>query len=1014
MQECNGDGMDLNSVKKFFGQCATLPSCVGSPHDRAETSTGNRDRLDKIALIQNRLSALRQGIRTKSFEQDLHQDLHRNWLYQRSVQQDGTSSSGYSDQRRDELDGIPGAEDIAGQYGTTLALSHYPSRSQLTQLSINNQVDSGYLRQRASEEYKILCEAIYDQHGNSNEPDVFVNSRHAAKKILDHLSHNGVLQGDPDQLLASNLRELQPGLLALTGLDENAREKAEALIVLYGARPSAYAIQEGANGPSRAVIDNPQVDNLQLLENLKGTAGNGVIDRLRAIPHDHGSAMMAYAAASMVDNLVDVLGRADVAERVRHNPILANGLSALQSIAYSMPNLSGDSYKFSHCYEALIEEIQVCLSAARPYSQDDFRAAALPLLAPGNLPETVPIPEVKLVSSGMGALTLGLDVAKEMTGSSAVEFAVAKSKGKTPVYFELEKLINDGVIHSAPKAATVYATLNPNIPSGHSTREPEWGVDAVIQAVEARLKKAGKNSPPMVLVLDATVEKRGDMDRLVHHFGKDIDQNRLRIVVCKSYQKYANLCSAKVMAGGIGIISADDQPSRSAKAYLNDLEKDLGWMEHNDAQLMTHFLKSREHEFNLLDRSIDNAHFVAKNFFHGKEGHARFDRISKALPFVLLADKESHKLAFRNGQEETVLPLKRGAHLGQVRVLERAGFAFTKTSLTSDIPDAGGKATRISFGQESQAELTENFYIASRLTKESSTAWGVREAYTHIQSLVHQALKGTPSSRTAQNLSQKLTQIALKERPKIDDIDRLAAEPTELRQQLQRNGAGGLTLNKIVSVVNHLGDFVLDMTEPHSWKSGHDRYLMDEILHGLVQSGMPGVSSSGRTSVLELQAFMCKADMTSNDEHQQQQGFQRLIDTFVRIPHSDSMPKCLRGIPDDVFGAATSIEQERAIRTLFLPLDIRTRMNTIERLIQFLDVNKAEACLNALEASLDRGNPVAAETFHPAQRIGTGDTLARIQAEESASLRSTLLKQRINLEQSRAMMVSDESSDEDI
>lgn len=976
------------------------------------------DRLDASSLPRSQddlaLTARKRGLdkRLTGLQQALQREAHRHWRYERTVNQDWTQSHSYADRRREELAAIPGGSGIAAQYGLTFARNLIPADSFIHELRLGHEIESNYLRDMPSHDFLDKCKALYRRRQPySGHSVVFVNSRHGAEMILHHLRDRlpGVNQ---QRYLQQHLLNMRPGVYALE-LEILLAEKAEPLIHTYGARPSVYSVMAASGTPHHAVPADPAVDNRTLLAAFHPEPGASIAARLHAMPDSEGMAGLGHTAGTLVDRLLALLDEQTL-ERHRHNPLLANGLRALHGIADSLPSLSHDNVAFCNGYQALMEELNVCLSAVRPYELKDFRQAAAPLAAAHRLPASVPTPEVHLLSSGMGALSLGFELAELMTGSANVEEASSRRHGKTPVYYEVNNLRRQRQSDTKP-ADALYAALGHSLPD--KPGQPGWNVDAVIDAVDRRLSRnkpkqglqgafkamkqhlghGRKSDKPLVLILDATLERRGDMDRLVGHFAKDIAANKLRIIACKSYQKYPNLCSGKVMAGGIALIAADDEAARQGREHLARVERDLNWIDNREMQLMTHMLNGRPHEFELLERATDNGNFVAQQFFHGRQGHTMLDLESRQLPFAAIrVSAEAGQFALHLADGERILRPDYQGHLSTHLLRPRDSFGFATTTLAI-IPDGEGRSyLRFAFGQESRAELTERFYMPSRMLR-ADAKWSCAQASTHIQQLLDEGLRdaGIPAHPPL-SMAQKLSAIGYAELQPLDDSTRLRAdEPAALHRQ-PRPGSR-MTLNRIASVMTHLGSLITGLTEPAKWQRGPDRDLLDGMLGPLIQSGMPGVSRTGRAAILELQAFLCQGDMQSADVGLQVRGLQTLAERCQRMPGALRSGDYLLSIPDKTFAAAPRAVQEQAIDALFTTQDSQTRLQLIESMLDDFQLSKACACLDRFEQLLDRRAPLVAESLHSARQGLQSDRPEAMNTRQYADLREQLLKQRLAL-----------------
>lgn len=1006
-------GMSINEIRP-----ALLP--LPAQADTASTSRAKAPAAHPIQRSKDDLDAYARkhtlGNRITGLQQALQREAHRHWRYDRTVNQDGAQSLSYANRRREELAAIPGGASSAAQYGLTFARNVIPMDSFIRELELQHDVESDYLRDMPSPDYLAKCQDLYRQkQPNANMNAAFVNSRHSAEMILHHLREQ--MPGtDSHSYLQEHFSELRPGVYALQ-LDPALKEKAESLIHTYGARPSVYNVM--SDGTALTPSTDRATDNRHWLALFRPADGESVASRLHRIPDSAGVAGLGHTAATLLDQLLGLLEDEGIQQAHRRNPLLANGLRALHGIADTLPSLSHDNMAFCNGYQAMMEELSVCLSAVKPYTLKDFRQAAAPLTAAQHLPLSVPKPEVHLVSSGMGALSLGFELAELMTGSANVEDAATRQHGKTPVYYEVDNLKKQRQAGSK-HADTLYAALGHSLPE--TPGQPGWSVDSVIAAVDKRLGKnkskhslhgafkslkqhlgqAQKSSKPLVLVLDATLERRGDMDRLVGHFSKDIAAGKLRIVACKSYQKYPNLCSGKVMAGGITLISADDEMAAKGREHLKAVEKDLGWINNSEMQLMTHMLKGREHEFELLERSVDNGNFVAQQFFTGQQGHLALAQHSPHLPFATIeTPRERSQFSLHLAEGVQTLRPDYRTHLNTHLLRWRDSFGFPSTTLAL-IPGSDNKQyLRFAFGQESKAELTERFYMPSRLLREDSK-WSCAQAFHHIQELVNKGLRdaGIPS-HSPLSMAQKLNAIAHAELLPIDDQHRLQSDEIDALRRQPRPDSN-MTLNRIASVVMHLSSLITSTTDPQMWQKGPDRDLLDVLLGQLIQSGMPGVSRTGRASILELQAFLCRGDMQSNDVTQQLHGLSTLTSSCQRMPGALRGGEYLSAIPNETFEAAPKAVQEQVIAALFSPLDSQTRLALIQSMVDDFELSKATACLDHFDQQLSRASPLEAESLHSARQGRLTDRPEQISTHQRTDLSEQLLKQRLAIAEQRS------------
>ncbi|PPC77649.1 hypothetical protein C4K68_09220 [Pokkaliibacter plantistimulans] len=968
-------------------QPSTLLRSQSLPASRAETAAQQARLTDRLVSLQR---SSHSGV-----QQELQHLLAQSWLYQRTQQQ-SSHGSDFAALRRQQLAGIRGGEQIASQYGLHFAQEGVSPRAadlrQGSKIALRHPLDTDYVRVKPSTAQLDRCLALYHARGGQDDDNIiFVNSRHAAKQIVKQLCRDGKA---PEHFtttadyLNQHLTPLQPGLFALYLQDGLAIEDGQSYCEHFGGAPSLYATSGTDSGP---VASDHAVDNIQLLQQLKPQQDGSVSAALRAIPTDHAMSALAGTAAALIDSLVATLEEKGLDQRHRHNPLLASGLQALHAVADSMPALSRNSGQFINAYNILMEEMQVCLSASRPYTLHDFHQAAAStgghhLLPPALRQDS----EVRLFSSGMAALSTGLNLCRKLAGSSKVDDLLKPSGEKIASYYETD------IIRDYPQQASLLsrartslkaglqmprlsggafsATLHDSIPSQKGHR-PDITVDTLVGAINSKLAAASRFSKPMVVMLDTTLEQRGEVDSLLHQLAKPLQQGKLRLILCKSLQKYANLGCGKAMGGTVALASVNDQAAQRARQSLQLAERDVNWMAGNEAQLLTHLLRQHEREFDLADHAKQNLDFVTRTCFHGMAGHAQFDAHDPAMPYaVLLRDDQSyHTLHLTHQSGEVKVDVGMAAYIDHNYVNPRAGFGYADTTISS-APLNGQTASRLFIGQESHAELTEAFYLAGRMMQQPHCQWGWPQARQLIDALVNEGLRQHPmASNRPSTLAQKLNHIGRQELPAST-----SAQPGMLaqRQQQETDQRSGFTLNKITSVINLLGSFTRKLSGPESWQRGPDRQLLDELLPPLIQSGLPGVSSLGRSSIMALHTFLCRADMISEDPAKQQAGLQRLLDASDRLPGLPQQVDGLLAIPEPVFAAADKATKEHVINTLLLPADMPTRLSVIGNLLARGKHQLAEHCLTAAEQSLDRG-ALKPETFSQTSTPGQIATLGQ-------------------------------------
>ncbi|MFP8966784.1 hypothetical protein ACKC9G_09430 [Pokkaliibacter sp. CJK22405] len=955
--------------------------------------TAQRQQLDQ------RLHMLSRHPQPGSLQHQLLQTLERQWRFQRTVHQDWLNNTPYAQQRRSELRNLAGGARVQNQYGLSFAAARQDAKSQSHQLRIGNQSDSDYQRDNPSAQFLKCCRELYTRKGgNPSTPVLFVNHEDVARRILCQIPSRHLMSGSIPGDLQKHCKELAPGVLALEMRSGKALERGKELCYTFGGTPSAFQVMRGLS-PANISRGPRRVDNRPVLEQLRGTPDNNVCDRLRRLPPNHAMAPLANIAANMIDDLLSQIEDSPRKNSLLQSPLLGNSLNALHKVADGMPLLTGDTLAFTNGYQALMEELQVCLTTVKPYGEAEFREAASAIVADGLSP-TLPAPQTYLMSSGMGAMAQGMELLDVLTAQPMMKPAVCPILGTTPMYYELENLQHDtGNNPEDLDAGAIFATLNHSLPGGAGLHQAGWGVDAVISATENHLSEHLSNpnqSDPMVLMLDATVEKPGDMERLLSHFSPAIERGELRMVICKSYQKYANLGAAKVMAGGIALVSRDDETARNGLGLLADAEQKLNWAQNDESQLLTHMLRHRYGEFNLLEHATSNARHVSETYFNGKQGHAHFDAEEEHTPFTLYVEGNKHRFTFALGEMDRAMKFPRSAHLPTDMIGMRDSFGFNTTSLT-DIPIGDSSGIRISFGHESHAELAERFFMPSLLMHKQGSSWSPRQACKLFKNMVDQSLQHYGIRAQGMSMSQKLTAIAQREQATINASDRLESSPEQLRQLLQEDGQRGTTLNKLASILIHQSQLIRKMTDPEECEGGPDREELDELLEGMIQAGLPGISSAASQSILALHRHFCLADMLSQDAELEQSGFNRLSEAARRLPGQSANAESLLAVPDDVFASAEEKEQQVLLDACFRPLDAQSKLLVIGKLLEEENLGKAEACIDLYESQLDNPAMLSPNTLY--SNSGRSNQPQQISARQRESLHASLMKHRLALDE---------------
>ncbi|MFP8966789.1 hypothetical protein ACKC9G_09455 [Pokkaliibacter sp. CJK22405] len=954
-----------------------------------------------LEALEQRLETLRQSTSDAGLLQHaLNGYVQHHQRFNRQLVQDWTSAP-YIQRRRKEYAGIPGGQTISSQFGLSQSMN-FQSRqtSEWRQLRMDHPANTLYNRASVRGGLRDQClERYKERGGNPADPVVFVNSAYMADRIVQSARAATRLP-----LTDARAQQLNPGLIALHLPDPRAIQAAEKFIPLFGATPSAYAVMQPTQ-PTSARQMHGRADAVEMLSQLKGITKDNVFElpednvcqRLRNLPMDHSHAALSNTAAELIEQLISDFEDSAKAEEHKHDPLLHMGLQGLRLAAEAMSTEHNDSHSFANAYQLLTEELQVCLSATRPYSIEDFHDRANDAIRHAPLPASIREPQSFLTSSGMAAITQSVRSAGEAIGSPGVNYLRTAAGEQTPIYYELAPLRHN------PNGRVLFATLNQSLPGREGVHKPGWNVRDVVDAVQHQLVSTGASpAQPQVLILDSTIEHQDDLPQLFKALAPALENGSLRLILNKSYQKYANLCSAKVMAGGITLISPEDEVGQKMAASLNQHEQALDWMSGPDAQLMTHFLGCHEQEYALLEQAVDNANFVREECFHGKDGHASFLAHDDHLPFATfysesMGTESKHfidvEIGYGEGYGTADDTTKEGRtvldQLPDARTSLRGSFGFANTTygnLTG--ADESRQEIRLSFGQETKPELMEAFFMPSRLMHEGGSQWSVNEAEKLIHSLVNEALKEHPMpGQPRASLADKLRHIARTEQPSLNTRASAQAPLEQLSQTHTTDGSRQkYTINKVASVLCHLSEFITANADLIDRPAvGRDREALEGLLRGMIDSGMPGVTGPGRQSILNLHSELQISDLHHGSGEQTGEIFRNWMDELERFPNTPVKYQALTRLPLFLMDELEPRDQERFRHFVLNNLDHDTRLQMIEGLIGNEYYSLASTLLKGEEEYIATANR-------------DKSSLASMQQHqlERQSLRAVMLRQQIN------------------
>jgi hypothetical protein len=660
---------------------------------------------------------------------DVLKEMKELWPFARSVSSDTFSKEVYSRQRIKDLS-KKGADYLKRIYGTRIARE----RSDLVLrrgLRVDDNVSSEYQRNIPSQVYRQLCEHVYQSHlkRTADNTVFFVNSMHAVNQLQALRIPD--LQVRSSNKLAHGLFAMEVEKLSDPKNYETLMWKVRDRLHMFGFMPSIYQVIKLA---ARGKVDvrkksNTPIDSSVVLNDLC----NGELSPvhlLRKTPESHHTRPAALTVASLLDGLKEIQ------PSLNDNMIIADCLRAAEKIVQALPALRRDSERFRSGYSALMDELHIILAVAKPYTQADFKSAAKAMLTDrvGKALQDVHIeePETFLFSSGMNAIVSAIEVARKLAGDqdSVIELVAGDYHLEYFEVIDLRKVINESLDSSSEngldKANILLGILNPSTPAwSPGTNDYQWNVESLVHKVSSVLstKERAPKASSTILVLDTTIEKEGDLQRVMHAFKDPIEQGSLKILLCKSYQKYINLLSAKIMAGGVTVIGSRDEETNTMLSQLRDLENDLGWMKNEESQLLVHFMKCcHPMELSLLKQAAKNADFVRRICIPAESAEAGLLRWEEGNPLLVFADNNIFLSDFTFAKGAKKIERADLANIIGPLVPYRDSFAFSESVQIGVAGVLGGplERTRISMGQEGFHELIEKFYAFGRLYRRNA------------------------------------------------------------------------------------------------------------------------------------------------------------------------------------------------------------------------------------------------------------------------------------------------------
>jgi len=948
----------------------------------------------------------KQGRKAAEFSNSIFRHMQNLRRYDGLVTVDQLGGKFYSETRREELKEIPGAEFYAEQFGITMAVDKYTFLK--PGLRIYNKSSGTYQRENKDESFLEICHDFYknekDRHGETALPleQVFYLNSPRNADLFRKLRRANLSpeEWEADQKkwrivpLGKNLLAVEQMAVIRTYLDDPGIERD---IHHIGGIPSIYAAlrRKFSDSLKTSLLD----DGLDNARTLRRTLehNRSAIEAMVRLPDAHPSKKVATTLASMLSGLGNLpVHRPEFA----NHKVVSNALASLDRLLPLVGSCVSYPKRFFPLYEAIVEEVNLILIASHSYELQDFKDAANSALRKrsghrtDNLRDIAPI-DTFLVTSGMNALAEGLHAAQAIANSGDFESLTDRQDGSRPDYFEVRELLtkmSDPAHSGQEKAKILVTTLNPSTPQKVSAGDDEhhWDPSRMVAAVHERMKK---ESLPIVLVLDTTLEKKGkgeesDLAEVMKAFEADIESGKLKLILCKSYQKYTSLLAAKIMAGGVSIVAKQDADTQKGIDLLAEIERELEWIETDDSQFLTHSLRySDQDEMILLEQAAANAEFIHSHFFGGKG----FDRFQEGMPFGLLAD---HKFEVKTERAPSGAPeyyLSLHDIVGK-EVRGRDSFGFLDSSSVVTLPEG----LRIAIGQESREELVEKLSAIGWLNEKRPPLLKLEDLTHEIDSMAASAMEhvlenrpvalwanaalqviesrlGPKSSRQSEiaacedllvhwrmpELRQKLLELLssteenigkeqlIGERmkivrsvfsPVVADSMRKGSDVEAMRFSVSKKSNGepidrrSLQASYLPSMVASMMSLIQNIYGQEEHLDEHQLAQINQ-LHDVVLS-MPssGISDHTRARLLKGSfKFQCLA-LAMKDEASQKEGAAKLLETADQLSKPEDRAAVFHRIPHRMLTQLDDETKSELIHVLIGPLSVEVRAAYLQRL----------------------------------------------------------------------------------
>ncbi len=684
------------------------------------------------------------------------------------------TSEQYLDDREKSLRDTVGPHYLIDQLGVRAV-----SAKGVTGLKTQSNFSSPYARTAPHQQSQQILDMAAKKCGIKITPELYFNSEDA----VGQLKQAG---GLPDNVTIT-VKKIAPGIwgayLAGDGIKTSSDlDDAITSITIksryLGLTPSPhqglkYINDEAALKPK---LSEESLGNANAVDGLTPD-GNPSLKALAGLNSQHPSAAIAKSVASMAGGLKDAIGKLGVEEKkiFDRDLLVQDALMHLQALIESMAVSLDDSTQTGKLYELMIDDLYTVLASAKPYKIEDASNAAKALIKQRSpaldklTKESGVQAEPFLLSSGMQALTVGIGAACD-----ALKQPPTAVKQIGPNYFEVGIAIGKGDEEEQKKSRVLRAILHPSSPSvgQGGDKSDTWTVQKLIEEVTRGLE--GKQTP-VVLMLDVTIEQKpdgkddgsSDLDEVIDAFKIPVADGSLKMVICKSYQKYLSLGTAKIMAGGATVIGTDDECLQALKSALQSAQDGLEPMESDEMQMMTHIMgTSGPMELAMMQQASSNAKLAQT--LCGFEGAGTSE---DGLPFLMTKIPQGLPGEDKGLRSKPILDLCRACGME-----ERQSFGFPATScMRMDDPE-GHTFARIAMGQDHPGAMVEKTYAIGKFVNDPSNDAVTPE---RIGKLIE-----TDTGKAVAVLVEKLDKAALRG-ALLAVLSRRSPRPDELLQQIE-------------------------------------------------------------------------------------------------------------------------------------------------------------------------------------------------------------------------------------